>query len=95
MQLRAAPATRGRILSTVAAIEDGTQALGVLAAGLLADRVPIVPAFSVQAGVWVTAGLLSLALLDRGGATSSRARRARGTRTDRVVRAVPSPAAAG
>jgi MFS family permease len=75
LQVLSAPAARGRILSTVTAIEDGMQALGVLGAGLLADRIPIVPAFSIQAGVWIAAGVLSLALLDRSGRSARRVRR--------------------
>jgi predicted MFS family arabinose efflux permease len=91
VQVHASPAARGRILSTVAAIEDGMQALGVLGAGLLAERVAIVPAFSVQAGVWIAAGLLSLALLDRTGRSARRARQTDAARGDAVSRLVACP----
>jgi MFS family permease len=94
LQVHAAPGARGRILSTVTAIEDGMQALGVLAAGLLAERVAIVPAFSVQAGVWIAAGVLSLALLDRAGRSARPVGRPAAGRRDRAARAVALPAAA-
>lgn len=65
LQLEAAADERGRVLSTVMAVEDGMQALGVAVAGVLAAQLPVVAVFSAQALLWVAAGLLSLGLLDR------------------------------
>jgi MFS family permease len=67
LQLQAGAGERGRVLSTVMAVEDGMQALGVALAGLLATQLPVVAVFSVQALLWIAAGLLSLGLLDRPG----------------------------
>jgi MFS family permease len=67
LQLEAAAGERGRVLSTVMAVEDGMQALGVALAGLLAALLPVVAVFSLQALLWIAAGVLSLGLLDRAG----------------------------
>ncbi|MGZ6640244.1 MAG: hypothetical protein ACXVFT_00215 [Solirubrobacteraceae bacterium] len=88
LQARTDPAARGRVLSTITALEDGMQALGVLGAGVLAAHVPVVLAFSAQAGIWIAAGLLSLALLDRDGRAAAVRVRRGADRPDRLARAV-------
>ncbi|MGZ6706377.1 MAG: MFS transporter [Solirubrobacteraceae bacterium] len=88
LQARTDPAARGRVLSTITALEDGMQALGVLGAGVLAAHVPVVLAFSAQAGIWIAAGLLSLALFDRDGRAAAVRVRRGADRPDRLARAV-------
>jgi MFS family permease len=58
VQQASTPTTRGRVMGTVLGLSDGFQALGMLAAGLLASVVPTVLALDVQAMLVLLAALL-------------------------------------
>jgi MFS family permease len=54
---------RGRAFAAFGAVFAAGQAIGMLAAGLLADRVGVVALLDVQAGFYLLTGVTALALL--------------------------------
>jgi MFS family permease len=53
-------AHRGRVFGAVGAVQAAAMVLGILAAGLLADVLPVIAVITVQAAGWTTAGLVVL-----------------------------------
>lgn len=81
---QAAPGSHlGRVVATMHAVGGGAQALGLLFAGALADRVGVIAILIGQSMVYVACGLLGFAVL-----RPTRHRRARASHTD------PGPPAA-
>jgi MFS family permease len=65
VQTNAPDAFRGRVFSAYFTVGDGFQAIGMLLAGLLAGPVGLLPVLNGQAGLYLLAGLLAVALLAR------------------------------
>jgi Na+/melibiose symporter-like transporter len=65
VQTNAPDAFRGRVFSAYFTVGDGFQAIGMLLAGLLAGPVGLLPVLNGQAGLYLLAGLLAIALLAR------------------------------
>ncbi len=63
MQESVADAYRGRVFGAYATTYALAQLVGMAAAGLLGDRLGVVPVLNGQAGLYLLAGLLALALL--------------------------------
>jgi predicted MFS family arabinose efflux permease len=59
-------AERGRVFALGSLVSSVTVVVGSLGAGLLGDSVGIMPVLAVQGVGYVVAGLLMLAVLDRG-----------------------------
>ncbi len=57
---------RGRIFGAFNATYAVLQSLGMGLAGLLGDRIGVIPVLNAQAGIYILAGLLALALLSTG-----------------------------
>ncbi len=62
LQLRTVDAVRGRVFSIFGSVLNIGQAAGMIAAGVLADRVPLIGILDVQAGLYLLAGVLALGL---------------------------------
>jgi len=65
LQRNTIDAERGRVMSLEMLAGSVTVVVGSLAAGLLGDRIGIMPVLAVQGGGYVVAGLLMFGLLDR------------------------------
>ncbi len=65
LQRHTRDAERGRVMSLEMLAGSVTVVVGSLAAGLLGDRIGIMPVLAVQGGGYVVAGLLMFGLLDR------------------------------
>ena len=65
VQTHAAPAIRGRVLSTVFAVFAGVQALGMMAAGLVGTGAGLTTALEVQGGLHLAAALVARGLAGR------------------------------
>jgi predicted MFS family arabinose efflux permease len=65
VQTHAAPAVRGRVLSTVFAVFGGVQALGMMVAGLVGTGAGLTTALEVQGGLYLTAALVARGLAAR------------------------------
>ena len=65
VQTRSPPGTLGRVAGVLMAGEAIGAAIGSILAGVLVDRVPLVPLLDVQAGVYLTCGVLVLLLARR------------------------------
>ncbi len=59
IQTHAAPAVRGRVLSTVFAVLGGVQAVGMMVAGLVGTGAGLTAALEVQGGLYLTAALVA------------------------------------
>ncbi|HEY0260068.1 MAG TPA: MFS transporter [Lacisediminihabitans sp.] len=67
------PAAIGRVVATTGTLAQAAQGVGLLAAGLLSDRLGVIPVLDAQASLYLVCGLLALLLL-RTGAGRSRIR---------------------
>lgn len=56
---------RGRVFGVFGAIYEGSSGVGMLAAGLLADRVGVMPMLDLQAALYLAAGAAAVLLLRR------------------------------
>ena len=65
VQTHAAPAVRGRVLSTVFAVFGGVQALGMMVAGLVGTGAGLTTALEVQGGLYLAAALVARGLVGR------------------------------
>jgi MFS family permease len=63
LQQETADRVRGRVFGIFGAVYDGSSAAGMLAAGLLGDRLGVMPILNVQAVLYLLAGLAALALV--------------------------------
>jgi MFS family permease len=72
VQTHAAPAVRGRVLSTVFAVFGGVQALGMMVAGLVGTGAGLTTALEVQGGLYLTAALVARGLAGRSVAQTRR-----------------------
>lgn len=63
VQRAASPATMGRVFATVGISTQAAQGIGLLGAGLLADRFGVVPVLDGQAVLYLLCGVLALLLL--------------------------------
>lgn len=63
LQQETTDGVRGRVFGVFGAVYDGSSGAGMLAAGLLADRIGVVPLLNVQAGLYLAAGAVALLLL--------------------------------
>jgi MFS family permease len=63
LQQLTADGMRGRVFSTFGSVLNVGQTLGMIAAGVLADRLPLIVILDAQAGLYLLAGALALALL--------------------------------
>jgi hypothetical protein len=63
LQQETADRVRGRVFGIFGAVYDGSSGVGMLAAGVLGDRLGVVPILNVQAGLYVMAGLAAALLL--------------------------------
>ncbi|MET7394352.1 MFS transporter [Dactylosporangium sp. NPDC005572] len=59
LQREAGEQARGRAFGLFGAVYEGASGVGMLAAGLLGDRLGVMPVLEVQAGLYVAAGLLA------------------------------------
>jgi MFS family permease len=64
LQLHTVDEVRGRVLATFVSLYDGGQALGMVLAGVLTPVLGLSVLLNVQAGLYLVAGALALALLD-------------------------------
>lgn len=65
LQQLTADGMRGRVFSTFGSVLNVGQTVGMIAAGVLADRLPLIVMLDAQAGLYLLAGALALALLRR------------------------------
>jgi Na+/melibiose symporter-like transporter len=77
IQTHAAPAVRGRVLSTVFAVLGGVQALGMMVAGLVGTGAGLTAALEVQGGLYLTAALVARRLAGGEGRRSAAPERTR------------------
>lgn len=63
LQQESTDRARGRVFGVFGAVYDGGSAVGMIAAGLLAERVGVMPMLNVQAVLYLTAGAVAFVLL--------------------------------
>jgi hypothetical protein len=65
LQQESSDRVRGRVFGVFGAVYDGSSAAGMVAAGVLGDRVGVLPMLNAQGILYLSAGAVALLLLRR------------------------------